>query len=48
MEKKKDVQKSIIIKHSNSKICGKKPVNVNSSKLHLVGQLGIKASRLVI
>ena len=32
MEKK--VLKSIIIKHSNSKICGKKPLNVNSSKVH--------------
>ena len=32
--KKKNVQKAIIIKPSNSKICRKNPLNVNSSKVH--------------
>lgn len=37
-----------IFKHSNSKICGKKPSNVNSSKFYLVEQLEIGATGLVI
>lgn len=36
--------KSNIIKHSNHKICGKKPSNVNSSKFYL----GVKVTRLVV